>query len=211
MLNVKIYMIRFCFVLLGFIILIFPFGNAFGNAFEECECNSDAGYVEIKREKPAYYTNNFKITCYNSKTLLSYEIISSCSSKNGKNYTSRSFYYDGLYCGYNCDFEGKNCEIGICNVSECSPDYVQFKKYNFLPSNFPVIKEKSDYYPFAPFAEYSELFEREKVMPACYNPQIDLAYTVKSKDMVVFATNNEICGYNCDANGKNCKIGVCNV
>lgn len=68
----------------------------------------DGGYCNENELKKNNYIKRDK-DFYNSQTKLSF---------NG-----RTFYLNGLFCGYACNLDGKNCETGFCNVEECSKGF----------------------------------------------------------------------------------------
>ncbi len=160
-------------------------------------CNASAcvkGYTSIKKGK-----------CYNPQTLLSYE-------KN-------EFYYDGLPCGEGCNYEGKNCTYGICNVDSCDNGYTQLKKGKFKDSTFPSNKTGGPdiFVCLVNAFEHNETIRTGSAEHlACYNPNLNIAYFKearwnKSNISKVFSVDNEVCGINCDSEGKNCEVGLCNV
>ena len=53
--------------------------------------------------------------CYNESKKLGYREFGT---------HERYFNINGYECGKNCDFDGKNCSEGICNISDCAIDFV---------------------------------------------------------------------------------------
>ena len=49
--------------------------------------------------------------------------------------SSGDFYYQGAWCGKNCDSNGRNCANGVCNVQDCPNGYTTFK---FVDKLHPV-------------------------------------------------------------------------
>ena len=62
------------------------------------DCDRDKGYTQLKSGR-----------CYNPKTQISYE--------------DKKFYVNNYICGYNCDINGKNCNLGACFADECMRKY----------------------------------------------------------------------------------------
>jgi hypothetical protein len=58
--------------------------------------------------------NQKLISCYSPKYNLAYGYYSK---------SHISFSYNKETCGTNCEFNGKNCEEGICNIDECPVGY----------------------------------------------------------------------------------------
>jgi len=86
------------------------------------DCDIEHGFISLNLEyKRGYYgTTNRHWVCHNPNRNLSY-------FKNGQN---KTFYYNQYVCGYNCDYQGKNCayeenddRIGICNPEDCPKGY----------------------------------------------------------------------------------------
>ena len=153
---------------MAFSVIVLFFGiQIMADSATKCE----KGFVN----KTLKLKNNSLKVCYNSHTGISY------------NSSIMIFYKDGVFCGYHCNFDGKNCSTGYCNADNCNKEngYTQLTKIN------------------------------DKIY--CYNPKTSLAYTSSdiSEDIggdKVFYYNNEKCGYSCDFDGRNCKYGgVCNI
>jgi len=113
--------------------------------------------------------------CFNSKTLISYN---SDARKN--------FYYKNMQCGFDCDYNGKNCNQGACFSSEC-------------PKAFPQLKTVFD--------EYHGIY-----VWSCYNPQTHMGYYPDNyhPNQTNYYLNDKKCGENCNSDGTNCKVGFCN-
>lgn len=148
-------------------------------------CNVEdciTGYTQIKKGK-----------CYNNKTFLSYY--------------DENFYYKDYYCGRVCNSDGSNCNEGICNISDCANGYTEIREHWFTPSKYPIIIESP--VMFGTFSHPS-LLRPEQSRFSCYNPSLNLSYSRPINKKLVFAKDNETCGINCDYNGRNCEIGLCN-
>lgn len=162
----------------GFIILFLAGILCFGiKIFADSAIKCENGFVN----KTLKFKKSGIKVCHNPQTGISYE------NAYGDVFY---FYKDGIYCGNNCDYDGKNCQKGFCNVNNCNKEkgYTQLIKIN---------------------DKYENMY--------CYNPKTHLAY--RSNDIAesiggdkVFYYNNEKCGYSCDFDGKNCRYGgVCNI
>jgi len=151
------------------------------------ECNAQYGYTQIKE---IGYRN---LVCHNPNNNMSYYYTKFSTSRGStENYT---FYLNGNVCGSDCDFEGKNCIWGICNVSSCD------KTHGYTELELEKTNSKNKLW-----------LCRKKGTKLSYRP-------VNSKIAVnVFYYNGVECGSDCDMNGKNCvyepglysKIGICN-
>ena len=120
-----------------------------GNCYID-DCARDKGYTELK--------DTF---CYNPTTGLSYDL------QNGY------YYKNGHMCGTNCDYDGRNCNKGICNIEDC----VEEKGYRLQDD-------------------------------LCYNLSLGLSYDLQNG---YYYKNGHRCGIDCDFNARNCKWGFCNV
>ena len=94
------------------------------------DCPKDKGYTKLQ-QGDGYIWSYFR--CYNPKTKISYE-----ESDSGVT----SFYLNGKECGRGCDYEGKNCKSGVCNIKDCPIDkgYTQIKDRECYNPN--ILKEK---------------------------------------------------------------------
>lgn len=93
---------RFVLILILTILTVFSIGNISVNA-ENCA----EGYTQIKDGN-----------CYNPNTSISYSI-------------DNDFYIKGKRCGEDCDFEGRNCTKGVCNVADCPIGYKNIGHDNY--------------------------------------------------------------------------------
>ncbi len=107
--------------------------NDNGRNCEEGICNvldCADGYTEMKKGK-----------CYNPKKLLSYEY----DKKTGYLNHNITFYYEDFRCGFDCNFNGRRCQRGICNIEDCPKGYKKII-YDFSPywSNFGTCVNEKD-------------------------------------------------------------------
>ncbi len=163
---------------------------------KECDYNGRNCKIGIcsVTDCAANYTELKNGNCYNPQTLLSYK--------------SGNFYYKGHYCGRDCDIkDGSKCNIGICNASDCAAGYTELRELSLFESKYPIIIEKP--VMLGTFSHAAH-FRPSTSKLYCYNPTINLSYTFDSNKKFIFAKNDEICGMDCDLNGRNCKIGLCN-
>lgn len=163
-----------------FCILILSINFSFaGVKMDISQCNKQHGYTEIREIE-------YDKLCYNPKTKISYYMSAD------KKYMS--FYLEDIYCGYNCDFNGKNCRWGVCNTSDCNVD----KGYKL--QLISINNQKKEW--------------------RCVNPETKLSYFLnKERNTRLFYYNGYSCGTNCDDDGKNCDFeesslypltGICN-
>ena len=195
----------------------------------ELTCNKNAGYTQIKDNK-----------CYNPTTKLSYDIGYTFASHKKSKTTYKEYYVfflDDNRCGKNCDYDGKNCESGICNIDNCAryAGYTQIKNetcYNpktkmgySLDGAF--YRENTNGY-WGSCGKNCDIYGRNCKEGGChplrcskgfqsttntwgkyicYNPKTLLAYDKN----LLFTHDEFVCGEKCDVNGRNCQKGVCNV
>ena len=103
------------------------------------DCDKAKGYVELSYSPATSIASKGEMLCYNPNTKLSYT-----SEKSGKVY----FFKDGFLCGENCDYDGGNCEQGLCSAAQCNQAY-----------GYTNIKHIKGTYEFQ-----------------CYNPTTQIAY-----------------------------------
>lgn len=162
--------------------------NCETGACNVADCATTYGYTELQNGKTIH--NNTK--CYNPTTKLAYD-------------WENKFYKDSKYCGKNCDFDGKNCESGNCaSLIATTPqkEKIIFDKETIEEQE---IHKKQD----------SEVCSTDngfikKENGRCYNPQTEIQYK-KHENEVTFWLKGDICGKDCDLDGKNCIEGICNV
>jgi len=142
-------------------------GNCRRGFCNAAQCNQAYGYTDLKR-----VGNTFR--CYNPTTQLAYGIV------YGKD---MYFYKNGGVCGVKCDMNGKNCEIGNCEI-------VCNEKEGYIQKNDKCYNPKTG-------LSYINNYEVKG------NKLI-----LKS---VSFWLNDEYCGENCDYTGQNCISGICNI
>ena len=148
------------------------------------------------------YTQILDGQCYNPITKLSYK--------------NSDFYYEGHYCGKDCDYDGRNCKEGICNVSDCMDGYNEFLLTSYRTSTYPsdLTTRNFDTIFIDVFKHYTNISNSILTIPSCYNPNLDLAYIKENKygrETTFFSKENQICGINCNKEGRKCKTGLCNV
>ena len=152
------------------------------------DCKTQYGYTQMKE---IGYRN---FVCHNPNTNMSYHY-SKFTTSHGST-ESTTFYLNGNVCGTDCNYDGKNCKWGICNITSCNLEY----GYTELEPE----KTKS-----------------QKKFPLCHKKGTKLSYRpVNSNRAVnVFYYDGMKCGSDCDMDGRNCvyegsglypMIGICN-
>lgn len=158
------------------------------------DCATTYGYTELQNGKTIH--NNTK--CYNPTTKLAYD-------------WENKFYKDSKYCGKNCDFDGKNCESGNCAslppTTTEMPVIITQKEEDILVKQNSNLQTENKY--FGDTCHFDKGFIK-KENGRCYNPQTEIQYE-KHENKVTFWLKGDICGEDCDLDGKNCKEGICNV
>ena len=83
--------------------------------------------------------------CYIPKTNLSYD-------------KYNSFFSEYYYCGFDCDYDGRNCKGGVCNIADCAKGYTEIKKgkcYNpELLIYYEPINHNNTYFYYGDNADY---------------------------------------------------------
>ena len=192
----------------------------------EASCNKKAGYTQIKDDK-----------CYNPKTKLSYRIKYEYKSAKGSEQYNEvyDFYLNDEHCGTNCDYSGKNCASGFCNVKSCARhagyntiDYGKcFNPKTQISYNSDAIfyKEYKSGYS-SPCGMKCNIYGKKCKQGACYTQDCAKGYQLKGDSYRFVCQNPKTslsydkdgnfyhdlfkCGKNCDINGRNCEVGICN-
>lgn len=149
------------FILILFLFVYFVQAAFAQEFYNELKCDISEGYTQIEYGR-----------CYNPDNKLSYE----------KNYLNEHiFYISGNKCGRNCDFEGRNCQVGICNVKDCPHK----QGYSEMDNKGRCYNPKKD---LAFTWEYR-----------------DVSLYYHSGDVLAFYKNDKFIGYDCAYNGRSCK------
>ena len=185
------------------------------------------GYTETKGE------TLFK-DFYNPDNNLSFH-----ASDNGSGDVIIRFYYNGVHCGYNCNLDGTNCKSGYCNKNELTKyGYTEIKdeKYHkelYNPKSnlsFYTDNESTDFYLNGKSCGTDCSLDGKNCKSGyCDKDKLAIhGYTAKdnnfnnSKNHLTFNYHGQFyidgdyytgvqCGQKCDLNGKNCKIGYCDI
>ena len=199
----------------------------FDSCGKECDFNGKNCKEGICSCVPNYILKRktYEPRCYNSPdNSLSYR-------KSPHINQNLEFYKYDDYCGFDCDYDGRNCKGGVCNIADCAEGYTEIKNgrcYNpqnslsYIPHekvkvfylNEKECGQNCDYAGkncekgvcnkiYCPKIEgYTQLKNGN-----CYNPTTKLSYDSNRN----FYIEEEPCGQNCDFNGRNCVRGNCNV
>ena len=179
----------------------------------ETNCNQKEGYTQLK------YIKGKGQSCYNPNTKMAYY--------------GKTYFLNDKKCGYDCNYDGKNCKKGACFSEYCNAQkgYTQIKELEksygcYNPDTrisydadkiFYLDSEKcgvgcdfdgkncnnGESCVITDICNAAKGYTQIK-SGRCYNPQTQISYEDKR-----FYVNDFICGYNCDVNGKNCKLGAC--
>lgn len=152
------------------------------------DCNAQYGYTQVKE---IGYRN---FVCHNPNTNMSYYYSKFMTSYGSTE--SSTFYLNGNVCGSDCDYDGKNCKWGICNVLSCE------KENGYTELEIENTKYKEKHF-------------------LCHKKGTKLSYfpvNRKNTDKY-FYYDGQKCGSDCDMDGRNCvyesgglypMVGICN-